>query len=128
MSQVLSRFRSIRPFWNPAAECYFQYGRPQDIAAVRTRCGVRLEFKADPTKTHEFDEKASGCLVLRSDVEGTVTGRGSCGKIVSSLDWPNDAFLKVRLAEGLVGRGAHDIVRCYARMLLATRPDCGIRQ
>jgi hypothetical protein len=105
MPQILPRFRSVRPFWNPVEGRYFQYRRPEEIAAVCTRCSARLAFKADPTKTHEFDEKTGGYLVLKGEVEGTVTGRGSCGncgKIVRSLDWPRDAFFKVRLAQGLV--------------------------
>ncbi len=105
MPQVLPRFRSIRPFWNPVEGRYFQYRRPKDIAAICTRCGTRLAFEADPTKTREFDEETGGYLVLKGDVEGTITGRGGCskcGKIVRPLDWPNDAFFKVRLAEGIV--------------------------
>ena len=105
MPQISQRHRGDRRFWHPVEGLYFQYRRPEAIAAVCTRCSARFLFKADPTKTHEFDPKSGGYLVLRGEIEGTVRGRGGCaecGKIVRSISWPEDAFFQVRVPEGVV--------------------------
>ena len=42
---------------------------------------------------------------LRGDVEGVVSGRGGCtecGRIARKISWPEDAFFKVKVSEGVV--------------------------
>lgn len=105
MPQIFPRLRGDRRFWRPVDGLYYQYRRPEDIDAVCGHCGARFAFKAEPTKTHEFDEASGGYRVLKGAVEGPIPGRGGCpkcGKIVTSLNWPDDAFFKVRLPEGVV--------------------------
>lgn len=102
---IPQRHRGDRRFWRPVEGLYFQYRRPEAIAAACVRCGARFQFKADPAKTHEFDPKSGGYLVLRGEIAGTIAGSGACGacgKIVHSLSWPDDAYFQVRVAEGIV--------------------------
>ena len=69
MPQIFPRIRGDRRSRNPVDGLYFQYRRPETVAAVCTRCGTSFSFKADLTKTHEFDEKSREYLVLRGEVE-----------------------------------------------------------
>jgi len=105
MPQILPRLRGDRRFWRPVDGLYYQYRRPEAIDAVCGRCGARFAFNPKLTKTHEFDEASGGYRVLQGAIEGPIAGCGGCtkcGKIVTSLNWPDDAFLKVRLSEGIV--------------------------
>jgi len=102
---ISQRHRGDRRFWRPVEGLYFQYRRPEDIAATCVRCSARFAFKADPAKTHEFDPQSGGYRVLRGEVAGIIAGTGACGacgKIVRSIFWPQAAYFQVQVPEGIV--------------------------
>ena len=94
-----------RRFWEPLEGRYFRYRRPELMRAVCSRCAEPLTFIAKPVPMSEYDERSGGWRVLRGEICGTIAGRGGCVQcvqIVHSLQWPEDAYLKVQVPEGVI--------------------------
>lgn len=75
------------------------------MRAVCSRCAEPLTFIAKPVPMSEYDERSGGWRVLRGEICGTIAGRGGCVQcvqIVHSLQWPEDAYLKVQVPEGVI--------------------------
>lgn len=97
--------RGQRRFWNPVEGRYYQYARPVEIVATCEGCRGRIAFRADSKPTHVRDETCGGYLVVRGEICGTITGLGacaSCGRQMRKIQWPEAAYLKVDLPEGMV--------------------------
>jgi hypothetical protein len=101
----MQHLRGQRRFWNPVEGRYFLYSRPEHIDAVCNRCGCEVAFRADKLPTHVYDESSGGYASVRGQIGGQIVGRGACtncGRIVRSISWPESAFFKVQVPEGVV--------------------------
>ena len=98
-------FHGSRRFHNVVEGRYYRYTRPEVLWAICTRCQSPLTFFVKPIPATTFDEASGGWLVHRGDVCGTIAGRGGCakcGNIAHSVQWPEAAYLKVTVPEGIV--------------------------
>ncbi|ABA87793.1 hypothetical protein Pcar_0533 [Syntrophotalea carbinolica DSM 2380] len=102
--ETLPRFRGIRRFRNPVEFRYRTYERPEKIDAICEKCGSPYVFKATPTPTEQFDPETGGYEVLKGKVCGNFEGKGACqkcGRVSRSINWPDDALLKLEIPGGL---------------------------
>ena len=100
-----TRWRGQRRFWDPIEGRYYRYRRPELMRGVCIRCKSAFTFFAKEVPSHRFDETSGGWEVLRGAISGAIEGRGGCGRcghIVNVLQWPDDAYFKVKVPEGLV--------------------------
>ncbi|MFS2034731.1 hypothetical protein ACEN8I_11970 [Polaromonas sp. CT11-55] len=97
--------RSIRRFWNPVESRYWTYERPSVIEAICGQCEAPYLFNPDPVPTHQYDPEVGGYTVLKGEICGPIAGRGACGKcgkVATSLTWPEAAYIKIKVAEGIL--------------------------
>jgi hypothetical protein len=97
--------RSIRRFWNPVESRYWMYERPSLIEAECERCKARYFFTPEAVPTHEYQAEHGGYRVLNGRVCGLIVGRGACGgcgRAVTSIHWPNSAYIKITVTEGIL--------------------------
>jgi hypothetical protein len=98
-------YRGQRRFRNPVEGRYFLYSRPEQIDANCDRCGSRISFGAGKIPSHVYDEKSGGYSPVRGEIGGAIAGRGACtkcGRVVRTISWPDAAYFKVQVPEGIV--------------------------
>jgi len=103
MPQILPRFRSVRPFWEPVEGRYFIYERPERIEAVCEHCTSRVIFTPKLAPAYERDSIDGGYRVTRGEVCGLIEGRcacSRCGHVSHQISWPEAAFIKVQVPGG----------------------------
>lgn len=94
-----------RRFWDTVEGRYTLYSRPESIDARCQRCGNRHPFRTQKLPHFVLDVETGGYSPERGDVGRNIVGRGacgSCGRIVHSITWPDEAYFKVRVPEGEV--------------------------
>ena len=95
----------MRRFWNPVESRYWAYERPALIEAECGRCGKSYAFKPDPGPPYPYDPVSGGYRLIKGEVCGAIAGRGACGKcgkVATSLNWPEAAHIKIKVAEGVL--------------------------
>jgi hypothetical protein len=105
MPSLYPLHRSIRRFWNPVEYRYWSYERPSIIEAMCAQCEAPYLFNPAPVPTHQYDPESGGHRVLKGEICGSITGRGACGKcgkIATTLTWPEAAHIQIKVAEGIL--------------------------
>ncbi len=90
-------------FREPLDAPYEFYILPSQIDAKCTGCGCVLIFFPAPTFWKKMDEVSGGYRFVQRPITGVFKGRGACawcGKIVSQISWPDDAYYKIPLVGG----------------------------
>jgi hypothetical protein len=94
-----------RRFWDTVEDRYTLYSRPECIDARCQRCDHRVPFRTQKLPHFVLDVETGGYFPDRGDIGGDIVGRGACancGRIVRSIAWPDAAYFKVRVPEGIV--------------------------
>lgn len=95
--------RGQRRFREPLDSRYDYYMVPSKLDGKCRNCGGPLEFLPDHLERKAFDPEGGGYRVVNAPITGAMKGRGTCltcGAIVRSISWPEDALYKVPLAGG----------------------------
>lgn len=107
--------------WSPVDFRIEQVPWPKEIDAICPGCGSKISFEA--LQTFEFKG-----TVFKQQIPSSLQGHGvcpSCVKVVNRISWPEHAFFKYQLRDGVVWAWSLPFVEVLQARLQALRKSDG---
>ena len=111
--------------WRPIDHRYDYYTWPKAISAKCKFCEGMVSFSTDEQQS--LSQETPGVYrVSKLPTSASIHGRGICTickKIISSINWPEDAYYSVKLASGNVWAWNHDYLKILQAYISGQRSD-----
>jgi len=122
---VIRISRSHYRNWRPIDHRYDYYTWPKAISAKCKFCEGMVSFSTDEQQS--LSQETPGVYrVSKLPTSASIHGRGICTickKIISSINWPEDAYYSVKLASGNVWAWNHDYLKILQAYISGQRSD-----